>query len=66
MCICYHGCQVNDVDMRGKTREDAVLLLLSLHEQVNILVQYFRDGEFHFTSCNVTWVLWVCSVYTLL
>ena len=39
--------------MRGKTREDAVLLLLSLHEQVNILVQYFRDGEFHFTSCNV-------------
>ena len=57
---------MNDVDMRGKTREDAVLLLLSLHEQVNILVQYFRDGEFHFTSCNVTWVRCICSVCILL
>ena len=39
--------QVNDVDMRGKTREDAVLLLLSLHEQVNILVQFLREGSLH-------------------
>ena len=31
--------------MRGKTREDAVLLMLSLKEQVNILVQYRREGE---------------------
>ena len=36
--------QVNEEDIAGKTREEAVLLLLSLHEQVTILVQYCRAG----------------------
>jgi hypothetical protein len=34
---------VNDVDLRRKTREEAVLLLLSLREQVSLLVQYRRE-----------------------
>ena len=32
--------QVNESSLEGKTREEAVLLLLALQEQVNILVQY--------------------------
>ena len=30
--------------MRGKTREDAVLMLLSLQEHVELLVQYKPHG----------------------
>ncbi len=33
------------MDMRGKTREEAVLLLLSLQEHVNMLVQYRPHGK---------------------
>lgn len=36
--------QVNQTDMRGKTREDAVLMLLSLQEHVDLLVQYRPHG----------------------
>ncbi|ELU09381.1 hypothetical protein CAPTEDRAFT_221876 [Capitella teleta] len=35
--------KVNDIDLRWKTREESVLLLLSLREQVSLLVQYRRD-----------------------
>ncbi|XP_013406126.2 tight junction protein ZO-1-like isoform X4 [Lingula anatina] len=35
--------KVNDIDMRNMTREEAVLLLLSLHDQVNIVAQYRRE-----------------------
>ncbi|XP_074661139.1 tight junction protein 1-like isoform X2 [Tubulanus polymorphus] len=35
--------QVNNVDMRGKTREEAVLLLLSLNTQINLIVQHRRE-----------------------
>ena len=44
--MCYGDVQVNDVDLRKKTREEAVLLLLSLREQVTLLVQYRRDGMY--------------------
>ncbi len=37
--------KVNDIDMRGKTREEALLLLTGLKEQVSLLVQYRRQGE---------------------
>ncbi|XP_077993020.1 tight junction protein ZO-1-like isoform X2 [Glandiceps talaboti] len=32
--------QVNDIDMYGVTREEAVLLLLSLQEEIRMIVQY--------------------------
>ncbi len=44
--------QVNETDLRGKTREEAVLLLLSLQERVDMLVQYRPHGE-RFRSCAV-------------
>ena len=38
--------QVNQTEMLGKTREDAVLMLLSLQEHVELLVQYKPHGMF--------------------
>ena len=35
--------KVNDMDMKGVTREEAVLFLLSLQDQINLIVQYRRD-----------------------
>lgn len=37
--------QVNDMDMKGVTREEAVLFLLSLQEQIDLIVQH-RQQEF--------------------
>lgn len=37
--------QVNDIDMYGKTREEAVLLLLGLRDHVSLLVQHRRFGQ---------------------
>ena len=46
--------QVNNVSMQGKTREEAVLIMLGLHEQVNMMVQYRPEGISHvsLTSCK--------------
>ncbi len=35
--------KVNDMDMKGVTREEAVLFLLSLQDQINLVAQYCRD-----------------------
>ncbi|XP_070535799.1 tight junction protein ZO-1-like isoform X3 [Ptychodera flava] len=35
--------QVNDIDLHGITREEAVLLLLSLQEDIRMIVQYRRS-----------------------
>ncbi|XP_023220297.1 tight junction protein ZO-1-like [Centruroides sculpturatus] len=35
--------KVNDVDMRGMTREEAVLLLLTIQDRVNLIVQHFKE-----------------------
>jgi tight junction protein 1 len=35
--------QVNDMDMKGVTREEAVLFLLSLQDQIDLIVQYRKD-----------------------
>ena len=35
--------KVNDMDMKGVTREEAVLFLLSLQDQINLIAQYRRD-----------------------
>ena len=35
--------QVNDMDMKGVTREEAVLFLLSLQEQIDLIVQHRRQ-----------------------
>ncbi|XP_075223249.1 tight junction protein ZO-3-like isoform X2 [Lycorma delicatula] len=35
--------KVNDMDMKGVTREEAVLFLLSLQEQIHLIVQHRRD-----------------------
>jgi len=35
--------QVNDMDMRGVTREEAVLFLLSLQDQIDLIVQHRND-----------------------
>lgn len=37
--------KVNDVDMRGKTREEAILLLMDIRDHVNMLVAYRRQGD---------------------
>lgn len=34
--------KVNDMDMKGVTREEAVLFLLSLQEQIDLIVQHRR------------------------
>jgi hypothetical protein len=38
-----HLNQVNDMDMKGVTREEAVLFLLSLQDQIDLIVQYRKD-----------------------
>ena len=43
--------KVNDVDFRTLTREEAVMMLLGLREQVNILVQQRITGE-----CLFGWI----------
>lgn len=35
--------KVNDLDMKSITREEAVLFLLSLQDQINLIAQYRRD-----------------------
>ena len=35
--------KVNGMDMKGATREEAVLFLLSLHEQIDLIVQHRRE-----------------------
>jgi len=35
--------KVNDMDMKGVTREEAVLFLLSLQDQINLIAQYRRE-----------------------
>lgn len=35
--------KVNDMDMKGVTREEAVLFLLSLQDQIDIIAQFRRD-----------------------
>lgn len=35
--------KVNDMDMNGVTREEAVLFLLSLQEQIDLIVQHCKD-----------------------
>ena len=35
--------KVNDLDMKGVTREEAVLLLLSLQDQVNLVAQFCKS-----------------------
>lgn len=35
--------KVNQMDMTGMTREEAVLFLLSLQAQINLIVQYCHD-----------------------
>ncbi|XP_049776223.1 tight junction protein ZO-1 isoform X4 [Schistocerca cancellata] len=35
--------KVNDMDMKGITREEAVLFLLSLQDQIDLIVQYRKD-----------------------
>ena len=47
MCLIDLFLQVNQTEMRGKTREDAVLMLLSLQEHVELLVQYKPHGAYH-------------------
>lgn len=51
-CMCMHATnkveirdflQVNDMDMKGVTREEAVLFLLSLQDQIDLIVQYRKD-----------------------
>ncbi len=38
-----HSLQVNDMDMKGVTREEAVLFLLSLQDQINLIAQFRRN-----------------------
>jgi tight junction protein 1 len=35
--------KVNETDVKGMTREEAVLLLLGLQDQVDLIVQYRRE-----------------------
>lgn len=35
--------KVNDMDMKGVTREEAVLFLLSLQDQIDLIVQHRMD-----------------------
>ena len=35
--------QVNDMDMNGVTREEAVLFLLSLQDQIDLIAQFRKD-----------------------
>ena len=42
MLIMY-SLQVNDMDMKSVTREEAVLFFLSLQDQINLIAQYRRD-----------------------
>jgi len=40
----YHiELQVNDMDMTGITREEAVLFLLSLQDRIELIVQYCKE-----------------------
>ncbi|KAL1129730.1 hypothetical protein AAG570_012674 [Ranatra chinensis] len=39
--------KVNDMDLKGVTREEAVLLLLSLQDQIQLIVQHRRDEYEH-------------------
>ncbi|XP_067130585.1 tight junction protein ZO-1-like isoform X2 [Centruroides vittatus] len=43
--------KVNDVDMRGVTREEAVHLLLSIHDDINLIVQYCKE-EYEDVTAN--------------
>nr|XP_024216154.1 tight junction protein ZO-1-like isoform X2 [Halyomorpha halys] len=42
--------KVNDMDLKGITREEAVLLLLSLQDQIQLVVQHRRDEYDHVMS----------------
>ena len=43
--------QVNDKDMKGVTREEAVLFLLNLNDQIELVVQH-RKQEFDYILSN--------------
>ena len=44
--LCFdHYLQANEIDFKDITREEAVLILLSLGDEVNLLCQYKRAGE---------------------
>ena len=43
--------KVNDTDFRSLTREEGVIFLLNLREQVNILVQQRTTGRFWSGGC---------------
>ncbi|XP_073994050.1 zonula occludens-like protein polychaetoid isoform X3 [Rhodnius prolixus] len=42
--------KVNDMDLKGITREEAVLLLLSLQDQIQLMVHHRRDEYDHVVS----------------
>lgn len=37
--------QVNEKEMQGVTREEAVLYLLHIQDYVNLIVQHMKEGE---------------------
>lgn len=39
----FFSFQVNDMEMNGVTREEAVLFLLSLQDQIELVVQHKRE-----------------------
>ena len=43
LMLIMYSLQVNDMDMKSVTREEAVLFLLSLQDQINLIAQYRRD-----------------------
>ena len=43
LILIMYSLQVNDMDMKSVTREEAVLFLLSLQDQINLIAQYRRD-----------------------
>ena len=52
--------QANDIDFKDITREEAVLILLSLGDEVNLLCQYRRQSKYCSyiqEYCTVVWFL---------
>ena len=59
--------KVNELDMQGVTREEAVLLLLSLQDKVNLIAKFCKDeyedimmhqkGDSFFIRYLITFVL---------
>lgn len=52
--------QANDIDFKDITREEAVLILLSLGDEVNLLCKYGRESKHcwpYFKSPSPIWSL---------